>query len=189
MPTLPQILQEEKTINQQLEQFLDSLDELNLTPEAEQAELDRFFNQLFANDQQKKDKLNSTSWFITKLVADAEYNRSHARRLQQRAKVLDNRAKALKQLIMYQVDKEGGKVKLADFDLSVRATDYSVVIDEDFTGEVPHEYCKPLELRDTVKLDAIKRDLKLGVDIPFAKLGEKGKALYGLTPPKDKGDE
>lgn len=189
MPTLPQILEQERNITQQLEEFLNSLDKLGLTPEQENAELDRFFNQLFANGQQKKDKLNSSAWFITKLISDAKYNRDHARRLYHRANVLEKRAEALKQFILYQVDAEGGKVKLADFDLSVRATDHSVIIDEEFSGEVPSEYCKPLDLRDTVKIDAIKRDLKLGVEIPFAKLGEKGKALYGLTPPKNSGEE
>lgn len=186
MPTLPQILEAEKDIIAQLEQFLNSLDEQDLTPQAEQAEIQNFANQLFVNDQEKKHKLNSSAWFITKLIADAKYNRDHARRLYHRANVMENRANSLKQFILHLVDAEGGKVKLTDFDLSVRATDYSVVIDGDYTGEVPTEYCKPLELRDTVRIDAIKRDLKLGVEIPFAKLGQKGKALYGLTPPKDK---
>ncbi|MBW4617722.1 MAG: siphovirus Gp157 family protein [Desmonostoc vinosum HA7617-LM4] len=181
MPTLRQIQLASQQLTNKLNDFLSSLDELNLSPEIEQAKIEEFLQAFLHNEQELKDKVNASCWYLTSLQKDAEYYREQAQRMQAAARVAENRIASFKAYLMSIVEEKGGKFPTLDFPkLAVRATAPSVVIDNDYSGEIPDEYLKQRDLEDVVNKSAIAASLKAGGELPFARFSEKGKALFGL---------
>ncbi|MEA5505952.1 siphovirus Gp157 family protein [Halotia wernerae UHCC 0503] len=181
MPTLRQLQSTEQHLMNELNNLISSLDELNLSPSDEQTRIEEFLQHFLANEQELKDKVNASCWYLTSLQKDADYYREQAQRMQAAARVTENRIASFKAYLMYVLEKKGGKLPTKDFPkLAIRGTAASVEIDNEYQGEIPDEYIKVRELSDVVNKSAIAKDLKAGVELPFARLMDKGQALFGL---------
>lgn len=181
MPTLPQMQLAEQKLTAQLGEFLSSLDELELSPEQEQEQIQKFFAAFLQNEHDQKEKVNASIWYLTSLKKDAEYYREQSKRMTAIARVLENRAESFEDYLIYMIEFKGGKYPTKDFPkLGLRQSPPSVEIDNTYQGGIPDEYLKPVDVEDIVSKSAIAHALKAGVELPFARLVRKGKSLIGL---------
>lgn len=181
MPTLPQLQLAEKQLTQQLGEFLSSLDALELSPEDEQAGIQKFFAEFLANEHDQKEKVNASAWYLTSLIKNAEYYREQSKRMQTQARINENRVAAFESYLVFMIEQKGDKYPTKDFPkLALRQSPQSVDIDNNYQGEIPMQYYKPRNIEDMVSKTLIGKDLKAGVELPFAKLMRKGKSLVGL---------
>lgn len=181
MTTLPQLQLAEQQLATQLQDFLASLDEQELSPEEEQESIAGFFAAFLENEQDQKQKINASCWYLTSLKKDAEYYREQVKRMTAIARVLENRAESFEDYLVFMLEGFGGKYPTKDFPkLGLRQSPPSVEIDNNYQGEIPMQYYKPRDIEDMVSKTLIGKDLKAGVELPFAKLVRKGKSLIGL---------
>jgi Siphovirus Gp157 len=177
---LTEIIQQQETIEKEIEVFLTSLDEQDLT-EAEQLQLiEGYYKALQTNTEQLTQQANAWCWVISKLLKQKDYYREQAARFSKMASATENKAIAMKKYLQYTVEQNGGRLECADFKLATRATTAPVVIDCNYVGQIPPEYFKEVKLEDRLDKRYIKQALTDGYDLPFAKLGEKGTALFGV---------
>jgi hypothetical protein len=177
---LTEIIQQQETIEKEIESFLSSLDEQDLT-EAEQLELIQdYYEALKINTEQLTERANAWCWVISKLLKQKDYYREQAQRFSKMASAIENKAIAMKKYLQHTVEQRGGRLECADFKLATRATGAAVVIDINYIGQIPPEYFKEVKLEDRLDKRYIKQALVDGYELPFAKLGEKGTALFGI---------
>lgn len=120
-----------------------------------------------------EDKADNYAKIINELLGDAKKIKEEKQRLDQRQKIFENRAKALKQNL-FNTMKSIGKTKFAtdlfSFNIVQNGGKQSLTID----GEVPKEYTKTIIENDT---DKIRADLEAGKKLPFAHLESRGESL------------
>jgi len=176
MSTLPELTEQLRKVDTELQQFIDTLD----LDEDVDVQLKEFTDKYFLSVDAFKDKVNSWGWVIIRLNAQAEYNRYQAQRFAKLASTNEKLADNMKQYLLQTIEGQGGKVNTRDFKLSVRFTNEKVVIDNNYSGDIPEEFLRALDVEDLVDKNAVKRSLKEGRELSFAKLSEKGKCLFGL---------
>lgn len=115
-------------------------------------------------------KVDSICSLIREYGARAEAQKEEAKRLNDRAKVAENKVKRLKDWLVYCMDNAGYKsLKTGIFEASLReASQQSIEI----TGDVPDPY---LIVKKEIDKTAIKDAIKAGVIIDFARLLPKTK--------------
>jgi hypothetical protein len=181
MTTLPQMQLAEQVLTVQLQEFLSYLDERELSPEEEHLEIQGFFESFLKNEQEQKEKINASCFYLTSLKKDIEYYKAQAKRFTAIARVIENRAESFEDYLIYMIEFKGGKYPTKDFpNLGLRQSPPSVEIDNNYTGDVPEFYLKARDLEDIVSKTLVGNDLKAGKELPFAKLVRKGKTLMGL---------
>jgi hypothetical protein len=177
---LTELNKQQAEIEQQIEDFLLSLDEHDLTEEEQLQEIEAYYKSLKANTELLKEQANAWCWVITKLLKEKDYYREQAQRFSKMASTTENRAIAMKNYLQFTVEQNGGRLECSDFRLSTRATAAKVEIDGNYVGDIPPEYFKEVKLEDRLDKKYIRQVLAEGHELPFAKLGEKGTALFGL---------
>lgn len=120
-----------------------------------------------------EDKADGYAKIIKELEAKQNARKEEAKRLNESAKVFENRVKALK-INLYNAMKTTGKTKFAtdlfSFNIAKNGGKQSLVIDSD----VPKEYTKTIIENDT---DKIRQALEEGKELPFAHLEPRGESL------------
>jgi hypothetical protein len=179
---LTQLNKQQLEIQKKIEDFLLCLDlnDQDLTETEQLEKIEAYYESLKTNTEQLAEQANAWCWVITKLLKEKDYYREQAQRFSKMASTTENRAIAMKKYLQHTVEQQGGKLTCADFKLATRATQASVVIDSSYTGQIPPEYFKEVKLEDRLDKRYIKQALTDGYDLPFAKLGEKGTALFGV---------
>lgn len=120
-----------------------------------------------------EDKADCYAKIIKELESKQNARKEEAKRLNESAKVFENRVKALKENL-YNSMKTTGKTKFAtdlfSFNIAKNGGKQPLVID----SEVPEEYTKTIIENDTEK---IRADLEAGKELPFAHLEPRGESL------------
>lgn len=174
--TLPQLIKEQD----ELHILLAELEEAELSLEIEEEALKEIYENLLQNDINTKEKINAWCWAIVNYQKDSDYYREQSRRFTELARQAENRANKMKTYLSTTVEECGGKYPTADFPkLAIRNTAESVVLRDDYVGDIPLEFRKELSIEELVSKTAIKEALKADKEIPFAYL-KRGKALVGL---------
>ncbi len=120
-----------------------------------------------------EDKAEGWVCVIKELEADADKLDKEIKRLTVRKSVAENNAKRMKNTLMMVMEQIGmTKLPTEHFKLSVAGNGGQVPIIWT-SDDIPDEYTKVIREKDT---DKVRAALKLG-ELPFAKLGERGKHL------------
>ena len=124
-------------------------------------------------DGEFEDKADGYAKITKELEAMRDARKEEATRLNNSAKVLDNRIKLLKQNL-FNAMKQTGKTKfsteLFNFSIAINGGKQALTID----GDVPEEYTKTIIENDN---DKIRADLEAGKELPFAHLEPRGESL------------
>lgn len=120
-----------------------------------------------------EDKADNYAYIIAEILNDANACKSEKNRLEKRQKSLENKAKNLKNnliFIMKDTGKTNFKTQLHTFRIQKNGGKRILTID----GEVPKEYQKTIIENDT---DKIRQALEEGKELPFAHLEAQGESL------------
>ncbi len=166
-------------ISDELLQLQEALDLLEADPDEQAEELNQWFRDLSKSKLEERDrKIDNYCALIAESEARATTRKLEAKRLADRARVDENKAKSLKSMLQHffecqnlkslettryrvRLSQNGGKLPV------VFNEAYSVLhIDEEF-----------VQVSKSPNLTAIREALEEGVDLPFAHLGERGKGL------------
>jgi len=180
MPTLPQIQLAEYQISQDLQDFLEGLEDSLLTPEEQQQQIEEFFQQFITNEEQLKDKISRACYYLARLEKETEYYDDQAERFLSLSRATERRQSSLKKFVERIIESKGGTLPTKDFPkLKLKATQASVIVDPNFPiEEIPERFLKPIKAREISKT-AIADALRVGIELGFAKFSEKGKTLIG----------
>lgn len=131
------------------------------------------FDTLEGIEGEIEDKADSYAKIIKELESKAKARKEEANRLNDGARVLENRVKALK-MNLFNTMKQTGKTKfttnLFSFNIAKNGGKQPLTID----GDVPEEYTKTITENDT---DKIRQALEKGEKLPFAHLEQRGESL------------
>lgn len=131
------------------------------------------FDTLEGIEGEIEDKADNYAKIIKELESKAKARKDEANRLNDGAKVLENRVKALKTNLFNSM-KQTGKTKfttnLFTFNIAKNGGKQVLTVD----GEVPEEYTKTMYITDTEK---IRQALEKGENLPFAHLEARGESL------------
>jgi seryl-tRNA synthetase len=177
---LTELNKQQLEIQQEIETFLASLEEQDLTTEEQIEKIQAYYDSLEINKEELAERANAWCWVISKIQKDASYYREQSDRFSKMARAAENKAGAMKKYLQLTVEQQGGRLNCADFKLATRSTAAPVVIDSSYTGQIPSEYFKDIKLEDRLDKRYIKQALSEGFELPFARLGEKGTALFGV---------
>ena len=113
-------------------------------------------------------KLDNTQYISKELLSDSTALKDEAKRLNAKAKALDNKALYLKELMFGALNaSENKKLKTQKFSFSISRSESVSIKDE---SELPREYVRIKKEADKAK---IKKDLKDGVAIDGCSIQEK----------------
>ena len=131
------------------------------------------FDTLESIEGEFDDKADNYAKIIKELEARSKSRKEEANRLNESAKMFDNRVKVLKQNLYFAM-KKIGKTKFAtnlfNFNIAKNGGKQALTID----GEVTEEYTKTVLENDT---DKIRQALENGENLPFAHLEPRGESL------------
>lgn len=180
MTTLPEIQQQFNSIDEALKGAINTLDEDNFD-----VELQGFWQQYSVAKGVLEDKINAWCWVITRLQKDAEYYREQAARFTQMARVTENKISSMKNYLSMTIEEHGHNNALPTKDfpkLKLAKGQKSVVVDNDYIGDIPQEFLKviAIEIEDRVDKNKVKQFLKDGNTLEWAVLKEGNKSLRGL---------
>jgi hypothetical protein len=160
----------------ELQQTLESLED---TPEEQAAEVAAWFAALERETHEERDrKLDNYCALIAELEARAAARKAEAKRLSDRAKVDENRAKALKSRLHDFFEYHQLKtVETVRYRLSLvnNGGQVPIVLDKDFAvSEMPEAF---VQVSRSPNMDAIRQALQAGETLEFARLGERDKSI------------
>jgi hypothetical protein len=155
------------------------LDELAEMPDEQQQVVWDWLEEIWTEKQSElKTKLESYAQYIRELELRAEARKAEAKRLADRARVDENRAKCLKFLLMQFFQAHDLKtIETATFKLTLARNGGKcpVILDETYSvAEIPDELCK---VERTPDLNAIRAALENGHELEFARLGDRGQSM------------
>lgn len=179
MTTLPKIQKDINSINDKLQEAIETFDDDNF-----EVELDIFWKQYSIARGALEDKINAWCWVILRLQKETEYYKEQAQRFSQMARASENKVKRMKSYLELTIEEQGGKMPVRDFPkLRLQSNQQKVWIDNDYIGDIPHDLLKEdnLKLEDKLDKTAIKQALKRGESFDFAGLSESTKSLRGLS--------
>ena len=131
------------------------------------------FDTLESIEGELEDKADGYAKLMRELECVATIQKAESERLTRKARILENRAKVLKQNL-YNAMKTTGKTKFAtklfNFNIAKNGGKQTLTID----GEVPEEYTKSKVENDTEK---IREVLEAGKELSFAHLEPRGESL------------
>ena len=120
-----------------------------------------------------EDKADGYAKIMKELEAKSNARKAEAKRLNESAKIFENRVNFLKQNL-FNAMKQTGKTKfstnLFNFNIARNGGKQALTID----GDVPKEYTKTIIENDT---DKIRQALENGEKLPFAHLEPRGESL------------
>jgi hypothetical protein len=166
-------------ISQDLLNLEAQLDELAELPDEQQQIVVEWLEEIWTEKQSElKTKLENYAQYIRELELRAEARRAEAKRIADRAKVDENRAKCLKVMLMQFFQTHDLKtIETATFKLSLTKNGgkLPLILDETYSvAEIPDALCK---VERTPDLDAIREALEAGKTLEFARLGERGQSI------------
>lgn len=131
------------------------------------------FDTLESIEGEIEDKAENCGKVIVELKTLQEAADKEIKRLQERNRILNNREKRIREMIMQSM-KIQGKTKLSTnlFSFSIAKNGGKQKLS--IIGDVPEEYTKTIIENDT---DKIRQALQEGKELTFAKLEEKGENL------------
>ena len=128
---------------------------------------------LESNEGEIEDKADGYAKIMKELEAKSNARKAEAKRLNESAKIFENRVNFLKQNL-FNAMKQTGKTKfstnLFNFNIARNGGKQALTID----GDVPKEYTKTIIENDT---DKIRQALENGEKLPFAHLEPRGESL------------
>lgn len=156
-----------------------SLDDLEGMPEQQAEELYEWFAELSEEKEAERDrKLDNYAALIGELEARSEARKIEAKRMSDRAKADENRAKSLK--AMLQQFFECHELKTLEtpryrLTLANNGGKLPLIVDEDFSvAAMPDDLIKVSITPDN---EAIRTALEAGEALEFARFGERGRSL------------
>ena len=159
-----------------LQQTLESLED---APEEQAAEVAAWFAALDQATREERDrKLDNYCALIAELEARATARKAEAKRLGDRARVDENKAKSLK-LRLHEFF-ECHQLKTVEtvryrLTLATNGGQLPIVLDENYSvTQMPEPF---VQLSRSPDMEAIRRALQAGETLEFARLGERGKAI------------
>jgi len=164
-------------INHDINDLENQLEELDLN-NASQEEHNAFIERWLCLEGQLHSKLDNYGIFIRELEARAEVRKAEAKRLQERATVDENKAKALKESLLYVFtarDLKKLETKRFSFSRAKNGGKAPVIMDEQIPiSEIPTEYQTVIV---QISKETIRKALESGQELPFARLGERGENI------------
>tara|TARA_R100000654_G_scaffold41242_2_gene67364 strand:+ start:1261 stop:1770 length:510 start_codon:yes stop_codon:yes gene_type:complete len=138
------------------------------------ADEDVVMSWLQENQEQLEKKLENYGRMIRELEARSKARLEEAKRLKTRATVDANAAQNLKERLMWFMQERGTKkVETDSFRFSVRKNGGRAPLIYD-ANDVPKDYMMVFPTPNTTK---IREELEQGINLPFARLGERGTTL------------
>ncbi len=166
-------------ISKDLIALQDSLDSLEGLPEQQSEELYEWFCELSEEREAERDrKLDNYAALIGELEARSDARKLEAKRMIDRARADENRARSLKSFL--QQFFECHQIKTIETDryrltLANNGGKLPVIVDEHFSiASMPDEFTK---LSISPDLEAIREALEGGEGLEFARLGERSRSL------------
>jgi hypothetical protein len=164
-------------INHDINDLENQLEELDLN-NASQEEHNAFIERWLCLEGQLHSKLDNYGIFIRELEARAEVRKAEAKRLQERATVDENKAKALKESLLYVFtarDLKKIETKRFSFSRAKNGGKAPIILDEQIPiSEIPTEYQTVIV---QISKETIRKALESGQELPFARLGERGENI------------
>jgi hypothetical protein len=164
-------------INHDINDLENQLEELDLN-NASQDEHNAFIERWLCLEGQLHNKLDNYGIYIRELEARAEMRKAEAKRLQERATVDENKAKALKESLLYVFtarDLKKIETKRFSFSRTKNGGKAPVVLDEQIPiSEIPPEYQTVIV---QISKETVRKALESGQELPFARLGERGENI------------
>jgi Siphovirus Gp157 len=160
----------------ELQQTLESLED---APEEQAAEVADWFAALEQTTHEERDrKLDNYCALIAELEARAAARKVEAKRLSDRAKVDENKAKSLKSRLHEFFETHQLKtVETVRYRLSLVSNggQLPIVLDESYSvAQMPEPF---VQVSHSPNMDAIRQALQAGEVLEFARLGERGKSI------------
>jgi Siphovirus Gp157 len=157
-------------ISQDLHGLADRLDNLEGDDEAQVEAIIQWFEQL---GEERDQKLDNYAALIADMEARAQVRRDEAKRLVDRARMDENKASLLKERLRVFFESHGLKtVETSRYRLTLAQNGGKLPLLVDVPVEsLPDEY---IRFTKTPALDAIRADLEIGKELPFARFGERG---------------
>ena len=135
---------------------------------------------LFENDRALNEKVDGYAGLIKELEARAAARKAEADRIKELAKLDENRAKWLKERLLYAFDEMAiTRVETPRFRVSTAKNGgkIPVVLDETATVATLPEAFVRTKVKREPDLDAMREAIEGGADIPGVRLGERGRGI------------
>jgi hypothetical protein len=155
------------------------LESLEGKDEDQVAEILKWFEQLATDTLEARDrKLDNYAAFIADLEARAAIRKEEAKRLQQLAKIDENKAKRLREKLKVFFEQQNyTKLETPRYKFSLASSGGKIplMFDDSYSpSDLPAQFTKSTIEPD---MDAIRAALESGETLPFASLGERSKQL------------
>jgi hypothetical protein len=157
-----------------LENQLEELELNNATPDEHNAFIDKWL----CLEGELHSKLDNYGIYIRELEARAEIRKAEAKRLEDRATVDINKAKALKESLLYVFtarDIKKLETKRFSFSRAKNGGKAPLILNEQTPiSEIPEEF-QTIVIQ--ISKETVRKALESGKDLTFARLGERGENI------------
>lgn len=156
-----------------LDQAFERLDEEGREPDdALRKQVEEFFGDAV---ESQDDKLNAYAWVIRRLVGEADECKAIADEFARKSKGRRSRADWLKSCIFwFMKDRDQTKIKTSQWSFGIQKNGGVSPVEIESQEDIPLEYWVTEPRLD---LERIRSDLERGVEVPGAKLGDRGEHL------------
>ena len=164
-------------LNHDINDLENQLEELDLNS-ASQDEHNAFIEKWLCLEGELHSKLDNYGIYIRELEARAEIRKAEAKRLEERATVDINKAKALKESLLYVFtarDIKKLETKRFSFYRAKNGGKAPLILNEETPiSKIPEEFQTVIV---QISKETVRKDLESGQTLPFAELGERGENI------------
>lgn len=181
MQTLPQIISHNQELKQTIERDINEALEIE-DPIQMEKELERIAAVELEGNDAFSNKVNGWVWVIRGLIASATFFRKEAAALAKHAQRLEKAADKMSDYLLEAMKTTGNReIQTKHYRLKIqKATNRRLDVNNDWQGDIPDEYLKAQDIEDLIDTTAVKKALREGKHIPFAKLAEPTEYIGGL---------
>jgi Siphovirus Gp157 len=171
---MPNIFELDAELNQIAESF-DILDDQPELPEAVREQVFAYFGELVETRDTKADNY---ARFITEKDTRAAALKAEAARITALAKAEENKAKSAKSVLHHFMTVKGmtkWETSFHKFSVCANGGKPPIILDPDITPEDLDDVYQKVTV--TVHMEAVREAIESGIEVPFAKLGDRGTHL------------